>query len=51
MMEARIQLGDEGALEDLNALTQQCIGLLMAGVDTSGSGFTNTLCVLTQVHS
>ncbi len=50
MMEARMQLGDAGALDDLKALRTQCIGLLMAGVDTSGSGFTNTLCVLSQVR-
>jgi hypothetical protein len=49
MMHARLQLGDEDALEDLEALSYQCIGLLMAGVDTSSSGFTNTLLALTQV--
>ncbi|GBF87875.1 cytochrome P450 [Raphidocelis subcapitata] len=49
MMEARIAMGDEDALSDLDALTNQCIGILLAGIDTSGSGFTNTLLALTQL--
>lgn len=49
MMEARIQMGHEEALKNLDSLTMQCIGLLMAATDTSGSGFTTLLCALSQV--
>jgi len=49
VMESRIAMGDSSALQDLDALTYQCIGFLMAGVDSSGSSLTNLLCALTQV--
>lgn len=42
-------MGDKEALNDLDALTQTALGMLLAGVDTSGASFVNILLALNQV--